>query len=186
MRINGHFLLQNPSHVLTFAFDPVEVEGEERMKITLLAAGRTDIRWVKEGLELYTSRLGHYIHFAVNELPDLKNAASLSREQIREKEGEMFLSAVRSRDSVILLDEHGRQFRSVEFAGWMQGRMSAGRDMVFVAGGPYGFSRKVHERADGAVSLSEMTFSHQMVRVIFAEQLYRAFTIMKGEPYHHE
>lgn len=149
--------------------------------------GKTDVGWVREGLELYVSRLSHYLQFSLKEIPELKKAASLTKEQIKEKEGGLLLGEIQPRDEVILLDEHGKELRSVEFASWIQDRLSrGGRDLVFVIGGAYGFSSKVYERADGKVSLSKMTFSHQMVRTIFAEQLYRAFTIIKGEPYHHE
>lgn len=157
------------------------------MKITLVTVGKTDVKWVKEGLALYTSRLTHYIQFGIVEIPELKNVSALSRDQIKEKEGELILSHVRTSDDVILLDEHGRQFRSMEFASYLQDKMAcSGRNIVFVIGGAYGFSAAVYGRADSKMSLSDMTFSHQMVRVIFAEQLYRAFTIMRGEPYHHE
>lgn len=157
------------------------------MKITLLTMGKTDVAWVREGLMLYVSRLRHYIPFSLTELPELRNVSSLSREQIKAKEGELLLSRIRPSDELILLDEHGRSFRSVEFAGFLQGRMlGGGRDLVFAVGGAYGFSDRVYDRADGRISLSPMTFSHQMVRTVFAEQLYRAMTIIRGEPYHHE
>ena len=157
------------------------------MKITLLTVGRTDVRWVKEGLDTYTSRLIHYIPFQIQEIPELKNVSSFSKEQIKTKEGELILKSLKPSDEVILLDEHGREYSSMEFARSMEDRISRGsRDIVFVIGGAYGFSAEVYGRADGKISLSKMTFSHQMVRTIFAEQLYRAFTIMKGEPYHHE
>ena len=157
------------------------------MKITLLTMGRTDVAWVREGLMLYVSRLKHYLPFVLNELPELKNASSLSRDQIRRKEGELLLAQLGPSDEVILLDEKGREYRSLEFASFIEGRMlGGGRDIVFVVGGAYGFSDAVYDRADGKVSLSKMTFSHQMVRTVFAEQLYRAMTIIKGEPYHHE
>lgn len=157
------------------------------MKITLLTVGKTDVAWVREGLELYVSRLKHYIQFSLNEIPELKNAASLSRDQIRDREGELILGALRPSDEVVLLDEHGRQYRSVEFARFLGDRMNrGGKDLVFVIGGAYGFAQKVYDRAASRLSLSAMTFSHQMVRTIFAEQLYRAFTILRGEPYHHE
>ena len=157
------------------------------MKITLLTVGKTDVKWVREGLELYVSRLSHYVPFSLEEIPELKNAASLTREQVREKEGEGVLKRLRDADEVILLDERGRELRSVELAGFLEGRLSRGaRDLVFVVGGAYGFSPAVYARADSRLSLSKMTFSHQMVRTIFAEQLYRAFTIIRGEPYHHE
>ena len=157
------------------------------MKITLLTVGKTDVKWVKEGLDLYVSRLSHYVQFSLVEIPELKNVSSFSQAQIKEKEGDLILAAIRPSDEVILLDEHGKEFRSVEFARFLEERMTrSGRDMVFVIGGAYGFSQKVYERSDRKMSLSAMTFSHQMVRTIFAEQLYRAFTIMRGEPYHHE
>lgn len=157
------------------------------MRITLLTMGKTDVAWVREGLALYLSRLSHYIPFSLSEIPELKNASSLSREQIKLKEGELLLSQIKTSDDVILLDEKGRQYRSVEFAEFLKNKMShSGRDIVFVVGGAYGFSEALYARATGKMSLSAMTFSHQMVRTIFAEQLYRAFTIIKGEPYHHE
>ena len=157
------------------------------MKITLLTVGRTDVAWVREGLELYVSRLKHYVRFSLVEIPELKNAASLSQDQIREREGDLILASLGPSDEVILLDEHGRQYRSVEFARFLGDRMNrGGRDLVFVIGGAYGFAQKVYDRAGSLLSLSAMTFSHQMVRTIFAEQLYRGFTILRGEPYHHE
>ena len=157
------------------------------MKITLLTVGRTDIKWVKDGLEMYVSRLKHYINFDLVEIPELKNVGALTKDQIKHKEGELILKGVRSQDELILLDEHGKEFRSLEFAKSLEDRISRGsRDIVFVIGGAYGFSEEVYGRADAKISLSKMTFSHQIVRAIFAEQLYRAFTIMRGEPYHHE
>lgn len=157
------------------------------MRITLLTAGKTDVAWVKAGLDMYVSRIAHYVPFTADEIPELKNTASLGREQIKEKEGALLLRRMKPSDYVVLLDEHGRRFRSVEFASWLEDRMArTGADIVFVVGGAYGFSSAVYGRADFRISLSDMTFSHQMVRTIFAEQLYRAFTIIRGEPYHHE
>ena len=157
------------------------------MKISLLTVGKTDVKWVREGLETYVSRLSHYVPFSLEEIPELRNASALSREQIREKEGELILKRLKETDEVILLDEHGREYRSVEWAAFLGEKLSrSSRDLVFVVGGAYGFSQKVYDRAASRLSLSKMTFSHQMVRTIFAEQLYRAFTIIKGEPYHHE
>ncbi len=157
------------------------------MKITLLTMGKTDRDWVRQGLDIYVSRLKHYIPFILNEIPELKNVSALSREQIKTKEGELILKNIRPTDDVILLDEHGKEYTSVQMAGILQDKISrAGKDMVFVIGGAYGFSDAVYARANSKISLSKMTFSHQMVRAIFAEQLYRAFTIIKGEPYHHE
>ena len=157
------------------------------MKITLLTVGKTDRDWVRQGLEIYVSRLKHYIPFTLTEIPELKNVAALSREQIKAKEGELILKNLTPTDDVILLDEHGKEYTSVQMAGILQDKISYGcKDMVFIIGGAYGFSDTVYARANSKISLSKMTFSHQMVRTIFAEQLYRAFTIMKGEPYHHE
>ena len=157
------------------------------MKLCLLTVGKTDIGWVREGLETYVSRLSHYVPFSVKEIPELKNVSSLSRQQIKDKEGELILGNLVPSDMVILLDEHGKEYSSVEFArqieSWTAG---CGKNIVFVIGGAYGFSDAVYSRSNGKLSLSRMTFSHQMVRAIFAEQLYRAFTIIKGQPYHHE
>ena len=152
----------------------------------MLTVGKTDVPWVKEGLDLYVSRLSHYVPFGLEEIPELKNVSSLSRDQIKEKEGELILKAIKPKDFVVLLDEKGKEYRSVEFARELSARMASGRDLTFVVGGAYGFSEAVYGRADGKLSLSKMTYSHQMVRTIFAEQLYRAFTILRGEPYHHE
>ena len=156
------------------------------MRITLLTVGKTDIKWVSEGLEVYSSRLRHYIPFDIKEIPELKNVSALSRDQIKTQEGKLILKSVKDSDLLILLDERGREFRSVEFADFLQKKFSQGRDIVFVIGGAYGFSPEVYDRAESMISLSKMTFSHQMVRTVFAEQLYRALTIMKGESYHHE
>lgn len=156
------------------------------MKITLLTVGKTDVRWVREGLDLYVSRLSHYVRFSLKEIPELKNVSAFTKEQIKEKEGDLILSSLAPGDFVVLLDERGRKYRSVEFADFIRERLNRGADMVFVVGGAYGFPQKVYSRADSMMSLSDMTFSHQMVRTIFAEQLYRAFTIIRGEPYHHE
>ena len=134
----------------------------------------------------YQKRLTHYVPFALQVLPELKNAKALSFEQQKQLEGEMILRAVGSSAYVILLDEHGNEFRSVEFADRLQKWMAAGRDIVFVVGGPYGFSPDVYARANAQIALSRMTFSHQMVRLVFVEQIYRAMTILRGEPYHHE
>ncbi len=157
------------------------------MNITLLTVGKTDVKWVKEGLELYASRLAHYVPFTLTEIPELKKVSALSRQQIMQKEGELILKHLSPGDHLILLDEHGREFRSMEFAEHLEHLLAmGGKNLVFVVGGAYGFSDAVYARAHSKISLSRMTFSHQMVRIIFAEQLYRAFTILKGEPYHHE
>ena len=157
------------------------------MKITLLTVGKTDKDWVRQGMDIYVSRLKHYIPFTLMEIPELKNVSALSKDQIKVKEGELILKNVRPTDDLILLDEHGKEYSSVQMAKILQDKISYEcKDIVFVIGGAYGFSDAVYARANSKLSLSKMTFSHQMVRTIFAEQLYRAFTIMKGEPYHHE
>ncbi|MCR5326617.1 MAG: 23S rRNA (pseudouridine(1915)-N(3))-methyltransferase RlmH [Bacteroidales bacterium] len=156
------------------------------MHITLLTMGKTDIRWVADGLEMYTSRLVHYVPFSVRELPELKGVSALSRDQIKQREGECLLKALKSTDHVILLDEHGSEYTSTEFARSLDRLMQQGRDLVFIVGGAYGFSPEMYSRADSKLSLSKMTCSHQLVRTVFAEQLYRAFTILRGAPYHNE
>lgn len=157
------------------------------MNIELITVGKTDVKWVKEGLDIYVSRLRHYVQFKVTEIPELKKAQALSRDQIKEKEGELILKQLEQSDTLVLLDEHGIEYRSTEFAGFIEKHMLSGtKRLVFAVGGAYGFSPEVHARARAKMSLSKMTFTHQMVRTIFAEQLYRAFTILKGEPYHNE
>lgn len=157
------------------------------MKITLLTVGKTDRDWVRQGLDIYVSRLKHYIPFTLTEIPELKNVSAMSREQIKSREGELILKNLKPTDDVILLDEHGKEYTSVQMAKILQDKISYGcKDIVFIIGGAYGFSDAVYARACSKISLSKMTFSHQMVRTIFTEQLYRAFTIIKGEPYHHE
>lgn len=157
------------------------------MKITLLTVGKTDIKWVSEGLGVYSSRLRHYLPFEIKEIPELKNASSLSFDQIKNTEGKSILKTIKESDELILLDEKGKEFTSLEFSKFLEKKFSTGgRDIVFVIGGAYGFSKEVYDRADGKIALSKMTFSHQMVRTIFVEQLYRACTIIKGESYHHE
>lgn len=156
------------------------------MKITLLVVGKTTDTHIETLIQEYQKRLTHYLTFALQVIPELKNTKALTSEQQKQAEGEMILKAVTSSADLILLDEHGKEFRSIEFADYVQKRMSSGRDVVFVVGGPYGFSEAVYQRANGKISLSKMTFSHQMVRLFFVEQLYRAMTILKSEPYHHE
>lgn len=157
------------------------------MKITLLTVGKTDKDWVRQGIEIYVSRLKHYIPFAIVEIPELKNVSALTKDQIKVREGELILKNIKQTDDLILLDERGKEYTSVELAKVIQDKISyGGKDMVYVIGGAYGFSDAVYQRANSKISLSRMTFSHQMVRAIFVEQIYRAFTIMRGEPYHHE
>ena len=156
------------------------------MKITLLVVGKTTSVQIESLIQEYLKRLTHYIPFVLQVIPELKNTKALTPEQQKLAEGELILRAINSSTDLVLLDEHGNEFRSVEFADYVQKRMSSGRDVVFVVGGPYGFSDAVYQRANGKISLSKMTFSHQMVRLFFVEQLYRAMTILRGEPYHHE
>jgi len=156
------------------------------MKITLLLVGKTTDSRLISLIEDYRKRLLHYVPFELVVLPDLKNTKSLSEEQIKTAEGEAILRFVTPSMDVVLLDEHGREFRSIEYAEWLQKKMGSGKDLTLVIGGPYGFSEAVYQRADGKVSLSRMTFSHQMIRIMVIEQIYRAMTILRGEPYHHE
>ena len=157
------------------------------MKITLLTVGKTDKDWVRQGMDIYVSRLKHYIPFSVVEIPELKNVSALTKDQIKTREGELILKNIRPTDDLVLLDERGKEYTSVELAKVIQDKISyVGKDIVYVIGGAYGFSDAVYQRADSKMSLSRMTFSHQMVRAIVVEQIYRAFTIMRGEPYHHE
>jgi 23S rRNA (pseudouridine1915-N3)-methyltransferase len=156
------------------------------MKITLLVVGKTTDQRLQTLIDDYQQRLKHYIPFEIVVIPDLRNAKALTQAQIKEQEGLEILRRITPAMEVILLDEHGREYRSIEYAQWIQKKMSAGRDVTFIVGGPYGFSTAVYERADGKISLSKMTFSHQMIRLFFTEQIYRAMTILRGEPYHHE
>ena len=156
------------------------------MKITRLVVGKTTDAHIEVLIQEYQKRLTHYIPFALQIIPELRNTKSLTPEQQKQAEGELILRTITPSTDLVLLDEHGKEFRSIEFADYVQKRMSSGRDVVFVVGGPYGFSEGVYQRANGKISLSKMTFSHQMVRLFFVEQLYRAMTILRGEPYHHE
>ena len=156
------------------------------MKITLLVVGKTTDTHIELLIQEYQKRLAHYIPFNIQVIPELKNTKALTPEQQKQTEGELILRTINSSTDLVLLDEHGKEFRSIEFADYVQKRMSSGRDVVFVVGGPYGFSEAVYQRANGKISLSKMTFPHQMVRLFFVEQLYRAMTILRGEPYHHE
>lgn len=156
------------------------------MKITLLVVGKTTDTHIELLIQEYQKRLAHYIPFNIQVIPELKNTKALTPEQQKQTEGELILRSINSSTDLVLLDEHGKEFRSIEFADYVQKRMSSGRDVVFVVGGPYGFSEAVYQRANGKISMSKMTFSHQMVRLFFVEQLYRAMTILRGEPYHHE
>lgn len=157
------------------------------MKIKILAVGKTDDKNLEALFEKYRKRLGHYTKLNVEFIPDIKNSRSLSETEQKRMEGEAILKKIRSTDQVMLLDEKGKEYRSVELAHDLQKKMNAGvRNLVLVIGGPYGFSEPVYRRANGKLSLSKLTFSHQMIRLFLVEQLYRAFTILRNEPYHHE
>lgn len=157
------------------------------MKITLLAIGRTIEKHYITAINDYVERTKHFISFDFEVIPELKNTKSLSMEQQKEKEGELILKTLQPGDVVVLLDEHGKEFRSIEFAAWIERKMhTVNKRLIFIIGGPYGFAPKVYEEAQEKISLSKMTFSHQMVRLIFVEQLYRAMTILSNGPYHHE
>lgn len=152
-----------------------------------MAVGRTTNDIVRRGIDDYLARLGHYMPVEVRIIPDVKRSAALTELRQKELEGAAILASVERSDRVILLDENGREYTSREFAAFMQRQMTSGvKRLVFVVGGPYGFSSSVYDRADGKLSLSRMTFNHEMVRLFFAEQLYRAQTILRGEPYHHD
>lgn len=157
------------------------------MKVCLLVIGKTDASYIREGIAEYEKRLTRYIPYEMKVLPDVKNAKNLTEILQKEREGEMLLEQFQPGDFVVLLDERGRQYSSMEFSQFLAQKMlGTVKRLVFVVGGPYGFSDGVYKRANDKISLSKMTFSHQMVRMIFAEQIYRAMTILKGEPYHHE
>lgn len=156
------------------------------MKTELIVVGRTVNKHFIAGIADYSERIGHYMPFSITTIPELKNTKSLTEEQQKQAEGEQILKLIQPSDTAVLLDEHGHEYRSVELASWLEQKRNTARRLVFVIGGPYGFSQAVYSRANEKISLSKMTFSHQMVRLIFTEQLYRACTIIKGEPYHHE
>ena len=157
------------------------------MRTTLILVGKTVNKHFVELIDDYASRVKHYVGFDIAVIPELKNTKNLSADQQKQAEGELIVKQLQPGDHVVLLDEHGKELRSVEFARYMEQKMNVvSKRLVFVIGGPYGFSPDVYAKANEKLSLSKMTFSHQMVRLIFVEQLYRAMTIMKGEPYHHE
>ncbi len=157
------------------------------MKITLLLVGQTANKHISALIDEYIERISHYIGFNIETIPELKNTRNLSEEQQKEKEAELIVKALQTADFVVLLDEHGRELRSIELADWMRHKMqTVPRRVVLIIGGPYGFAESIYRLAHEKLSLSRMTFSHQMVRLIVVEQIYRAFTIIRGEPYHHE
>ena len=157
------------------------------MKIKLIVIGKTDATYIQQGIDLYTSRLKHYIPFLLEVLPDIKNTKKLTENQQKELEGQKILEKVGQGSEIVLLDEKGKEYNSVSFSSFLQKKMNSGiKELVFVVGGPYGFSEEIYKKANGKVALSQMTFSHQMVRLFFTEQIYRGMTILKGEPYHHQ
>jgi len=157
------------------------------MQIKLIAIGKTDDKQLLQLIEQYQKRLKHYIKFDLDIIPDIKNVKNLSEKQQKEKEGELILKKISSTDVMVLLDENGKQFSSVEYANYLQKKMNSGiKQLVFIIGGPYGFSDNVYQKSQGKISLSKMTFSHQMIRLFIVEQIYRGFTILKNEPYHHQ
>lgn len=156
------------------------------MKTLLILVGKTTDKHFQAGITDYVERIGHYMPFELVTIPELKNTKHLTEEQQKVMEGELILRLLQPSDTMVLLDEHGHEFRSIEFAQWMEQKRNTARRLVFVIGGPYGFSKDIYARANEQLSLSRMTFSHQMIRLVFTEQVYRACTIIKGEPYHHE
>lgn len=157
------------------------------MKITLAVIGKTEVGFVRQGIDEYVKRLQHYVQFDIRYIGDVKATRNMTEAQQKAAEGKMLLAALETSDHVVLLDEHGSERTSVEYSEWLQRRMSSGcKRLVLVVGGPYGFSKEVYDRANEKISLSKMTFPHELVRLIFVEQLYRAFTILRHEPYHHE
>ncbi len=157
------------------------------MKISLIVIGKTDASYFVDAINEYKNRLVHYIPFEMEIIPDIKNVKNLREEQQKEKEGELILKMLQPGDYLVLLDEHGKSYTSMEFATYLERKMHVvSKRLVFVIGGPYGFSEAVYKAASEKISLSKMTFSHQMIRLIFVEQIYRAMTILNNEPYHHE
>lgn len=157
------------------------------MNITLIAIGKTDSKQLSSLIELYHKRLKHYVNLSIEIIPDIKNSKKLNVQQQLQKEGELILKKISPGDYIVLLDENGKSYSSLQFSNYLQKHMNSGiKNLVFVIGGPYGISEIVHEKANGKLSLSKMTFSHQMIRLFFVEQLYRGFTILRNEPYHHK
>lgn len=156
------------------------------MKTKLLVVGKTNDKNITKGIDDYVGRVKHYMPFDIEVIPELKNTKNLTQSNQKEMEAEQILKRLQPSDTVVLLDEHGKEYRSIEFARWIEKLQQTARSLVFIIGGPYGFADSVYERSDAKLSLSKMTFSHQMIRLLFVEQIYRACTIIKGEPYHHE
>ena len=157
------------------------------MKIELAVIGKTSIGYLKQGIDEYIKRLKHYVPFEIKYIDDIKNTKNISKDQQKRTEGTKILSLLDKSDFVVLLDEHGKEYTSMQYSSYIQKRMLSGaKKVVFVIGGPYGFSQEVYDRANDKISFSKMTFNHEMIRLIFTEQLYRAYTIINHEPYHHE
>ncbi len=157
------------------------------MKLHVIFTGKTTGKLFQEAIADYTKRLTHYVPFTIEELPDLKNTKSLNEEQQKEREADMLFEKLQQGDVLVLLDEKGKEFTSREFSAYLEQKLqTVNKRLVFLIGGPYGFSQRVYDAAQGKISLSKMTFSHQMVRLFLVEQIYRSFTIIKGEPYHHD
>ncbi len=156
------------------------------MKAILFLVGKTTEKHFNTGINDYVGRIAHYMPFEVKVIPDLKNTKNMTEAQQKQAEGDAIQKQLQPTDTVVLLDEHGAEYRSIEFARWLENKQNTVRRLIFIIGGPYGFSDDIYRRANEKISISKMTFSHQMIRLIFTEQLYRACTIIKGEPYHHE
>lgn len=156
------------------------------MKTLLILVGKTADKNFTAGINDYVQRINHYMPFDIITIPELKNTKKLTENQQKQLEGELIVKYIQTSDYVVLMDEHGKEYRSTDFAKWLVQKQNTARRLVFVIGGPYGFSQQIYDKANEMISLSKMTFSHQMVRLIFTEQLYRACTIIKGEQYHHE
>lgn len=157
------------------------------MKIELAVIGKTSIGYLKQGIDEYIKRLKHYVPFEIKYIDDIKNTKNISEDQQKRTEGAKILSLLDKSDFVVLLDDHGKEYTSVQYSSYIQKRMLSGaKKVVFVIGGPYGFSQEVYDRANDKISFSKMTFNHEMIRLVFTEQLYRAYTIINHEPYHHE
>ncbi len=181
----------NASRIFSFYTDYYQYRIKRRtfaaMKIVLLVVGKTTESYFIQGIDEYSKRLAHYVPFELTVIPELRNTKSLSADQQKEREADLILKALQPGDYVVLLDEHGREFTSLQFASYLEKKMAnIAKRLIFVVGGPYGFSNRVYQAAQEKISLSKMTYSHQMIRLIFTEQLYRAMTILNNEPYHHE
>lgn len=173
--------------ILLFVYIKFAENLESSMKITLLVVGKTVESYFVRGIEEYSKRLVHYVPFETVVIPELRNTKSLSADQQKEREADLILKAILPGDYIVLLDEHGKEFTSLQFASYLEKKMAnVSKRLVFVVGGPYGFSDRIYNVAQEKISLSKMTYSHQMIRLIFVEQLYRAMTILNNEPYHHE